>query len=222
MIKPFLIVGVCASALTGCYQQNTSQAPIASTYPSTYQQKMQAAHHWDVLAGYEATLIAQSLKGRNLLVHIPEDELATSFKASYRNLLTSQLVKNNISVSTKPTGALTISYKVDLVEHQDQDAIRAPAGSWTLLSAGVAVAAHAIHKWTPEAKLLIPAAMVADIYSGNWVDETETEVIITTQVTEGSRIIHSSSNIYYINDGDKGQYKNKMKRLKEISVSDQE
>ena len=52
-------LGMVSLMLSGCFYANTSQAPIATTYPYTEQQRMQAAHHWDVLARHEATQILQ-------------------------------------------------------------------------------------------------------------------------------------------------------------------
>ena len=41
-----------------------SKYPHASIFPASSQQKMQAAHHWDVLAGVEAENILQRLENK--------------------------------------------------------------------------------------------------------------------------------------------------------------
>ncbi len=65
-------LGLASLMLSGCFYANTSQAPIATTYPYTEQQRMQAAHHWDVLARHEATSILQRERVRNRDLHISE------------------------------------------------------------------------------------------------------------------------------------------------------
>lgn len=222
MVTKIIVLGATACALTGCFQANTSQSPLPATYPVTQQQKMQAAHHWDVLAEHEAKLITGSLGAANIPLHVNGGDASQIFYKGYTNLLTSQLVQNGATVLTTPGGAAQVSFDVDVVKHTDKDSTRSPAGSWTLLTAGVAVAAHAVDKWSTPAKLLIPAAVGADIFSGNWVKESNVEVIITTKVTNQNRILHSSSNIYYINGGDASHYLPKPATSKTIKMTSQE
>ncbi|MCP1328168.1 hypothetical protein BIS11_15630, partial [Halomonas sp. 707D4] len=63
-----------------------------------------------------------------------------------------------------------------------------------------------INRWSEPALGLIPAAMAADVTSGSWTYTGNEEIIVTTQVIDGERILYSSSNIYYINKGDRRQY----------------
>ena len=48
--------------------------------------------------------------------------------------------------------------------------------------------------------------MLADTTSGSWTYTGDEEIIVTTQIIDGERILYSSSNIYYINAGDRRQY----------------
>lgn len=220
MVKNILMLGTCAGLLSGCYHANTSQTPTPTTYAISEQQKMQAAHHWDVLAAYEARMIAKTLQQHNIPLHVSGGDADTPFYNGYKNLLTSQLVKSGATVRSTTFGSAQVSFDVNVVEHTDRDSRRKPAGSWTLLTAGVIVAAHAVENWSTPAKLLIPAAIGADIYSGNWIKDTEFEVIITTTVIDKSQIIHSSSNIYYINGGDAQHYAPQENSTSKIRVTD--
>lgn len=221
MVKKLLIACSCVGLLSGCYNVNTSQTPIPTAYPSSEQQKMQAAHHWDVLAEYEAKLITASLKQHNLPVYFESTESSAPFYSSYKNLLTSQLVKHGAVVRTVSHGAGRVTFTVDVIEHKDRDSRRTPPGSWALLAGGVVVAAHAVDHWSTPAKLLIPAAVAADLYSGNWIEDTDFEVVITTQVQKGVQLVHSSSNIYYINGGDADHYSVPEKKTRKIRLTDQ-
>lgn len=207
-------VGLSSLALGGCFYANTSQAPIATTYPYTEQQRMQAAHHWEVLARHEAGQILQRERVRFRDLHIqepnPEGYVAYSggeFDRGFRTLLTSELVTRGASVTTVPTSnSAEVVIGVEVVEHRDRSFVRPPVGAFTALAAGVAVATIPINRWSEPALGLIPTAVAADVTSGSWTYTGNEEIIVTTQVIDGERILYSSSNIYYINKGDRRQY----------------
>lgn len=206
MVKKLLALSISTALLSGCFQVNTSQKPIPTTYPVSDQQKMQAAHHWDVLASYEAKLIAKAFTSYQANLYIDKGRSQTSFHEGYEQLITSQLVQQGLSVKTTPEGAAQLSFDVSVITHKGQDSRRMAPGSWTMLAAGVAVASEAVDHWSRPVKLLLPLAVGADLYSGNFVNDSNTEVIITTRVVEGQRILYSSSNIYYINAKDTDHY----------------
>lgn len=205
MIKKMITCTACIVLLSAC-SVNTSQQPIATTYPITDQQKMQAAHHWDVLAEHEAKLISESMSEYPSGLFIAGEEGFSTFNQSFKNLLTSHLVKGGSIVKTSPSNAAIVTYDVNVIHHKDQDINRAPVGAWTMLAGGAVAVAHAAHRWSPPIKILIPGAVVADAFSGNWVARTNFEIIVTTKITTKDQITYSSSNIYYINGGDYDQY----------------
>lgn len=73
--------------------------------------------------------------------------------------------------------------------------------------------------WEEPALALLPLAGAADLFSGSWTSETDQEVVITTQAIQGNQILYSSSNIYYINGGDKDQYRAHKLNLKPVAVT---
>nr|WP_320135803.1 hypothetical protein [uncultured Amphritea sp.] len=219
MVKQLILCGTCVGLLSGCFQVNTSQAPLTTTYPISDQQKMQSAHHWDVLAEHEAKLISNSLAGYSTALHVSDEHLETPFDRGFNSLLTSQLVKQGAVVKSTEYNAATVSYDVEVVKHKDRDAMRKAPGTWTVLAGGIAVAAHAANYWGETSRLLIPAAIGADFLSGSWVKNSDFEVIITTKVIKNDRILHSSSNIYYINGGDSDHYAPSPETTKNIKVT---
>lgn len=207
MIRKATMALIGSVALTGCFNANTSQAPIATTYTYSEQQKMQAAHHWNVLAAHEAAQILNNERLSGRTFHLENNASSSPFNDAFNSLLTSQLVNNNAVVTLSSLNSLSINYKVQIVEHSDRDNIRYPQGALTALAAGIAVATLPYNNWSEPSLALIPAAGIIDIFSGSWTSETDHEVIITTQVTDSNTILHSTSNIYYINGGDKNHYK---------------
>lgn len=212
-IRP-ISLGLASLVLSGCFYANTSQAPIATTYPYTEQQRMQAAHHWDVLARHEASSILQRERVRNRDLYITAADHAEfqaysggEFERGFRTLLTSELVSRGANLTTVPTtNSANISIGVEVIEHRDRGFVRPPVGAFTALTAGIAVATIPFNQWSEPALGLIPAGMLADTTSGNWTHTGNEEIIVTTQIIDGERILYSSSNIYYINAGDRRQY----------------
>lgn len=212
-IRP-VSLGLASLMLSGCFYANTSQAPIATTYPYSEQQRMQAAQHWDVLARHEASSILQRERVRNRDLYITEADSAGlhaysggEFGRGFRTLLTSELVSRGANLTTVPTpNSANISIDVEVIEHRDRGFIRPPVGAFTALTAGIAVATIPFNQWREPALALIPAGMLADTTSGSWTHTGNEEIIVTTQIIDGERILYSSSNIYYINAGDRRQY----------------
>ncbi|MBR9830042.1 MAG: hypothetical protein GYB41_15635 [Oceanospirillales bacterium] len=205
MLRKVCLLAIGSAVLAGC-STHTSQAPIASTYPISEQQKMQAAHHWDVLAQHQAELLIQSDLLKSQPLFIKGADKATPFSTAFDTLLTSQLVANGAYVKTTPNQAAEVSYKVQVVKHKDRGYIRAPEGAMTTLAAGIAVATIPFNNWAEPALALIPAAAATDLFSGSWTSETSQEVVITTQVTMAEQVVYSDSSIYYINPGDNAHY----------------
>ena len=202
MKTSYLIVLACLP-LTGCFELNTAQSPLATSFPVSNQQKMQSAQHWSVLANHQAELLAKNSELEGQPMFIDSRKSRSKFSRSYKSLLTSALINNGVIVSTTPLGAANITYDVSLVEHSDRDPNRMPLGYWTALTAGVWVASEVT---SPVVGTLAAAAGV-DAFSGNSINaDTDHEVIITTQVALNERISYSSSNVYYVNNGDTGNY----------------
>ena len=218
MLRKVFLLGIGSTMLAGCFNTHTSQAPIATTYPISEQQKMQAAHHWDVLASHQAEMLIRNDMLKSQPLYIRGSDAATPFSTAFDNLLTSQLVSKGAYVKASPDQAAEVSYKVQVVKHKDRGAIRAPEGAITALAAGIAVATVPFNNWSEPALALLPAAGVADLFSGSWTSETNQEVVITTQVTLADQIVYSNSSIYYINPGDFDHYKTPAKTTKTVKV----
>lgn len=208
LLPRLLVILLVSSLLSGCFYRQMSQAPIATTYPYSVQQRMQAAHHWDVLADHEADGILHSERLRGKTYYLPEAGATQDgdFLQGYRSLLKSRLVSRGARVTVSPALGAHLHVDVQVVDHRDRGFIRPPHGALTILATGIAVATIPINRWSEPALALIPAAAAADLVSGSWTHTGNTEIIVTTQVIENEHVIYSSSNIYYINGGDRRHY----------------
>lgn len=146
MLAKYTLTVVLLLAST-CLISCTSQIPIATSYPYTEQQKMQAAFHWNVLAADVVNQLEQNhtiAKDTPLLVYPKfyfqdkenpviwttkepltaadeSDQLATiPFNRAYQNYLIAELVDAGYNVVDAPTAArLIMTFDIQLIKHND-------------------------------------------------------------------------------------------------------
>ena len=112
--------------LTGCSMPYSfdadgnfySQVPLAEKYPATLQKKMQAGHHWNVLAQMEGDRILDALEGDKTSLYVEGTDAGSSaFRQGFEDLLTSYLVTKGKVVLVdkrlaKLNGAYIVKYKM--------------------------------------------------------------------------------------------------------------
>ena len=218
-------------AITLIFLCSCSNVPKPASYWVTPQQKMQAAHHWDVLADDVAkdvkvklALALQEdpeLQGKSIYL---EPHKASLFGKVFDTLLITQLVnqkgptKNEsnqeIKLTTKnESDSLKLTYETQKVVHKAKR-FTSPMYPGTIL-AGTALGRgiYKIFKYHSDTWGLFAAAGAAEIindleHDWNW-NMPHYEIVITTQLTKpNGTIIYRKSNIYYINDADSWHYAN--------------
>jgi hypothetical protein len=137
-----LALSLCSSAiaLAGC-AAGTSQAPVPITYPRTEQHKMQAAHHWDVLAEYQAGRIMDAVKDKSKPLYVEDPgSNGSPFELAYQQMLNEHLVAMGAVVVTKPMfGGATVNYFAQVLRHTDRGYVAPAPGTYTALGAGAVV-----------------------------------------------------------------------------------
>ncbi len=207
---PPFVFAVAALGLAAC----ASQVPLPTTYELTFQQKMQAAHHWNVLASHVAQRIHEVLgppgdtgQGSSIpALHVRTDPHTSVFDQAFQDLLTTHLIEKGFSVSRNPAVGLTVDTEVQLVTHNDRGYIREHPGLWTTLAAGIKVTDNLIdanHSGLAAGGL----AVAWDVWSGHITGPApDSEVIISTSVMAGDSYRARFSNIYYVSDANRHQY----------------
>jgi hypothetical protein len=222
-MKKILLVALLPPLAIGCASKNI-EYPRATMYPNSTQQKMQAAAHWNALAENEAKLIAQLLPSDSV-VHITshiscesgecddENKKKSPFRTAYKDLLTTQLFRKGVKVALESEpNTYDLSYNVQVVKHKDRAGLPVTPGSLT----GSTVTAFGIYKasasWDPAALVALPLAVAGDMYLYNRTEtvSSNSEVLVTTKISKGNRVIVSDSHIYYFNAGDKKHYEDKV------------
>ena len=193
-----------------------SRIPQPASYAFSEQQKMQAAHHWDVLASDVANqinnqLVVSDFIDRAVFVKstcgtdaIPcERGETTQFNEGFRDLLITRLVNFGVPTSFEKNAAdIEVNYKVQVIYHASKRYTMAP-GTLTALTALVSVVRHA-----PSALQAIAVAAGLDVANSASPINGHYEVIITTSMVTDEKYLFRTSDIYYINDPDFWHYQN--------------
>lgn len=197
MMKRSLMMLPLGLLLAGC-----AQVPKPMTYELTYQQKMQAAHHWNDLAETVANrVLNQQAAMGTASVYV--EPVAGVFGEAFTKLLESKLVGMGLPVAPMPTGAAVLATDVNLIRHRAKwphRANRTNPGTWTAVATVVRLA-DSITK-----NMIIPAGIAADLLDGSTTTLTKHEVVITTSLEKDGQYLMRHSDLYYVNDADRAQY----------------
>ena len=222
-MRNFLFLTALLLLISGC---GRIPEPVGYTY--TTQEKMQAAHHWNVLAKdlsnrINNELIRSDFLNTSIFVKVtcgddsaPCPKGTTSeFNEGFRDLLITELVNFGIPTSAVPDQeAITVDYKVQLVRHSTHRLRTVQPGIITALTAAVAVLRNA----TPEV-IALAVAGGADYVNSAYAKKTDVEAIITTSMVFRNKYFFRSSDIYYINNADYHHYQNNKSTAKEIQLT---
>lgn len=206
-----LIILVLPFLLTACL----GRIPEPVDYRLSQQQKMQAAHHWQVLAADVANRVNNELILNDYLkaaVFIREscgDEdnpckpnATSSFEEAFRDLLITNMVNLGVPVLIRGgENAITVNYKVQMVYHR---ATRIPTMKPGLITAHAAFIT--VFRNIPHELKTIAAAATLDLANQNLVSNGHYEVIISTSMVKNGNYFYRGSDLYYINDKDSSHY----------------
>jgi len=189
--------------------------PEPTGYQYSEQKKMQASHHWDVLAADIANqinneLILNDYLDESVFVRPTcgdenqscDPAETTVFEESFRDLLITHLVALGVPTSPRvEADAIVINYKAQTVYHQRNRWRTVKPGLLTTLTAGIVVLRNA-----PSELIALAIAGTIDFANASLVTTSNFEVIITTSIVADNHYLFRNSNIYYINDHDSWHY----------------
>lgn len=204
---------VAAWAATACTH---TDIPRAQHYPVTDQRKARAVSHWDVLADDVAGRIAVSAlpaaSQASGQYHLQASS-ATPFHKAFSSLLLTRLVNKGVPMSTLPTEGeqshARIRFDVQVVEHSSA-ALNFPQFPLTILATGLSVL-RGMYLYPPTelggAAMGLAGALLVDqsqrVMNGQAAGgPTRTELLVSTTVVQGQRIVARTSDVYYIEGED--------------------
>ncbi len=222
-MKNFLFAAILVLSLAGC-----GRVPEPVGYNYSVQPKMQAVHHWDVLATDLASQINNQLV-RNGFVERPvfvqetcgndsrpcQPNQTSTFSESFRDLLISRLVAFGVpTVSAPGKDSITVNYKAQLIYHPDPGVRTIQPGLLTTIGAGIVVLRNAA-----ESPLIFVGGLLLDLANASLTGKSDYEVMITTSLTEKNAYIFRQTDIYYINDADFWHYQDNLSAAEPIILS---
>ncbi|MBU2548730.1 MAG: hypothetical protein KKB20_09990 [Proteobacteria bacterium] len=222
---------IAAFLLASC-----SQVPKPTSYPVNFQKKMQAVHHWDVLAAELAVEIKRTLEENAYVgdtpVYVRTKEPST-FSKVFNPLLEAQLMKHGLRVSETGENALWVDYEILLVKHRsDRQASsrRVTPGVMGLAGAMIINIADLVSSKAEEAAgwaavgslelLNLIGVFDGQSASGSENPVSDYELVFLTKIIASNTVLARNSRIYYINDKDVWHYQPRTDtRLKSFSVT---
>lgn len=202
--------------------------PDPIDFPQSEQQKMQASHHWNVLAkdlanrinneliitdNIESTVFVKQTCGNESKPCAPHQ--TSSFNEAFRDLLITNLVDFGIPTRNQlKNDSIEIQYKVQIVHHNAQRIRAFEPGVLTAISAAIVVLRNA-----PAEILVLTAGVMADLANANLTQNGHYEIIITTSMVSQDKYLFRASDIYYINDKDFYHYRDVAGQTKTIQLS---
>ncbi len=189
----------------GCAQ--LQGVPSAEPFEAARLKKAKSAQHWDVIARDVAAETA-ALRDKAALQGKPLHVLAadgSSFSRAFQTLLVSRMVNQGLDVSTQAAGAITVRYEAQVVRHPDNRGGFYAPGSIAALAGGVLVAREIdIGNLSYGGKAAAGTALIAATELGTAYarlhSPTNTEVLITTSLIDGTRYLMRKTDVYYVED----------------------
>lgn len=219
---------ICICVISLIFLCSCSNVPKVAKYPVSFQQKMQSAHHWDVLAAdiakeFKSSLQANVPAGTARKVYLEPNQKST-FNDTFDTLLRTQLFKQGIELTPDDApkdecegSYVKMNYETQMVKHKGirctSPLFPGQALMLTALGAGV-YKAFSSNNDTFGAFAAAGAVELINGLDGPFgpLAVPHHEVVITTELTMNNSIIARRSNIYYINDADYMHY------LEEIEI----
>lgn len=199
-----MVLGILAA---GCAAPH-SEVPLATSFPTTEQPKLQAAAHWSVIANDVARHLSRDVGNtRPLAVRAPET--GSPFEHAFARQLASALVAEGLTVQNVPDGALDVVFETQTVEFAPGRSQGRHHGALTLLAGGL----WALAAVDATAAGVATAAVVAEDARGTLSsgyahgDTPATEILITVHVSDEARYLAHRSFIYYTADRDRTLYR---------------
>ncbi len=168
-----------------------AKVPGQGSYPFSIQNKMQSAHHWDVLAK-EVTeqQILPLFASRTLppTLYIQESD-RSDFGRAFHTYMTSELMNDRIGLTRDPDSPLKLKWSIQMVDHCGTRFNPGPPGVLGVIGYSAALVFAG-----PDAVPLGPVP--------------STELLITLQIENNGMVLSRSTKTLYISDADRTNYIN--------------
>lgn len=208
-----ICLALLAACALGACNNRFQTYPRAVTFPGVEQEVARSAAHWNLMAANEADLITRDFETPPALFIEATDATDSPFEQAYQRLLTAQLLAAGANVMINPgTAGLQLDYDIMVISHDNGRSLRPRPGFFSAAFAIAAIAGN-VPNWAENELAIIPLAVGLDVLNDIWRDTraTMSEVIVTTTLHDGDRLLRSDARIYYVRDADLGNYQTRGK-----------
>lgn len=221
-MKKLIFAGATLVALAGCAPFPYSETPLATNFDTSRQLKVQAAHHWQVIANETADDLLKSIAKGNVCIpgascprlYVEPTNPRSAFGRAFHNQFVSRLVASGQNVTTAAKDAeITVALDAQTVRFSPNRSQYLGVGKFTMLSAGLwglhEMNLHDIsHRPGP---VVATAAVIADVLEYNMAEfakgpTPQLELVLTAAAKRNSQYVARSTSVYYVADGDSSLY----------------
>lgn len=193
-----------AVATTGC---SHAPIPLAKNFELTSEYKVRSAGHWEILS---RDVVSQTRDGlasagfnADTALYVAAPANASAFDLAFRDFLITHLVQSGAKVYDTPGKGLEVTYNAQVVRHNSDRPHFIP-GQFTMLAGGL-MAAYGLRHSHIDTQLLavLGVAGAADYANSiNAGGPTNTEMILTTTVSNAGRYVSRKTDVYYLENAD--------------------
>ncbi|MFZ6777537.1 hypothetical protein ACO0LD_11975 [Undibacterium sp. Ji83W] len=207
-MKKFLPIALAAALLAGCATPY-SETPLAGNFPTTTQNKLQAASHWLVIAKDVAEQIKLGTDKIGAPVYIMPPEKDSQFTQAFYNQIITSLVNQGVVVrKINDSTTQVVNIETQLVRFSPDRHQNKRFTSVTAIGVGIA-AVHGLGIPVRTDAVLGGLALAGAYDWTNWVNQEYAkgrtpmhELIVTTSLVKNSQYIARRTDAYYVADWD--------------------
>lgn len=194
----------------GCTAPYT-EAPIATNFKASEQQKLQSASHWQVIADDAAEQLVRSLPAGKRALYIKQTVGDSNFQQAFNQKLMGSLISAGYPVMKQPGNAdLEVVVKTDYVRWADRAKRDPVMGEITTLTGGLWVLRNIYRHGSPGAAMM-GAAVSADVYfaaNSKYANgpRPKHELVVTITASDSRQYYANVSSVYYTTERDFGNY----------------
>lgn len=200
----------CMLALTGCATPY-SEVPVAKNFPTTAQEKLQAAAHWTLIANDLSKRIQTGITGKidkEQALYVSSKD-ASAFNQAVVAELISSLVNDGYLVVKAPENTIKVDVDTQVLEFSPNRLQEQKVGIPTAIATGLWAAS--------EIGPITGAGVVTGIIAGSEAltymnadrasgATPKSEVVVNASVSDATHYITVSRATYYVSDTDKWLY----------------
>lgn len=209
MFKPISVLG-CALMLGGCITTPYSETPSATNFPTSSQEKLQAASHWNLISQDLFSKLQQQIAGKvNQPIYISADADSPFNQAVTAELITS-FVNAGYQVMKSPENTLHIAIDTQVVKFSPDRLQARQVGTLSTLATGLWVLTEMNTRFSPAgvATGAIFGSEAAAYFNSDKASGAtpQTEIMINVRLVNAQQYLAATRATYYVADNDTKLY----------------